>query len=780
MIWLKTILGWVAGRREPQHTGEITTAGLRGPVTIRRDRYAIPYLEAEHELDGWFGLGFCQGQDRAFQLETIQRIGRGTLAELVGPEGLPIDRLSRKIGFFRSASVQLGVQSPATRELVAAFCAGVNAGRTQGLPDRPHELWLLGGQFTPYTPADVLAFLKFTSFLLPSNWDVELARLTILQQDGPDAVRDLDPTLGFPREAAEAPGVSATAGAIRSVAWATFERELAALQRVWPRGGGSNNWVLAGSRTASGKPIVANDPHLGPTLPAPWYLAQLQLPDYRVAGATFVGCPAIIIGHNEEAAWGVTAGLQDNSDWWIEPLGHTESQSPAEEILTHEEIIAVRGQPDETLKVQSTPRGPVVIPGTPGGSPGLALHAVWLQPRPLDGFLGAQRETNYVAFRSHFECWPVLPLNIVYADRTGTIGGFLCGETPQRPDGVGLWPRPVEQPGPVNTELVPFARMPHQQNPADGFLATANAAPRTEVWLGADFIDPYREATLREELARYRQWNVESCLALQQNLRSLPWEALRPIVLGLARSGDEARLQEAFTLLTAWNGHIDADSPAAAIFELWQARVIRALTQARAPKSWLVALGGDGENLLQSNLFSDRRTAHLVRLLQTQPEGWFPQGWPDTLREALRLTMQELYESYGPGPSWWQWGDLRPLHLKHTILGKHRWLGPIFNAPPVPIGGDATTISHAGARPADPTGPTHNFANLRCVMDLSDWSLSRVVLAGGQVGNPYSVHHQDQLALWLRGEAVPLLWNRDDILKQCKATLRLNPGNDPS
>src|SRR5262245_4683088 len=273
----------VLGRRLPLTSGELRVRGPLAPITIRRDKFGVPHAEAESEPDALFALGFCQGQDRAAQLEFLWRIARGRLAEWVGVAGLPADRMSRRIGFRRSAEKQLPVLEEGPRSQLVAFAAGITAGHTVGLPKKPHEFALLGGEPSAWDAADVLAVLKLQSFLLPSNWDVELARLRILLADGPSAVLRLDPVArvtergtGGTGERAKRhePSSSPVHPLTPSPVLDALAADLAALQEFLPRGGGSNNWAIAGSRTASGKPILASDPHLAPTAPAPWYLAH--------------------------------------------------------------------------------------------------------------------------------------------------------------------------------------------------------------------------------------------------------------------------------------------------------------------------------------------------------------------------------------------------------------------------------------------------------------------------------------------------------------------------
>lgn len=775
------------GRRLPVTSGEVRVRGLSAPVTVRRDRWGVPHIDAPSDADAWFALGFCHAQDRGGQLETYWRLGRGRLAEWVGAAGLPADRLSRRIGFRRSAEAQLPALSPPARATLDAYTAGVNAAHPAGRTKPPHEFAVLGGEPSPWDSADVLAFLKFQSFLLPSNWDVEFARLRILRADGAAAVAELDPL--YPAHHPVSSGGEGESGKgggeDRGVAGTAHSpspllSDLHALHALFPRGGGSNNWLVAGGRSASGKPLLASDPHLAPLAPAPWYLAHVRTPEWAVAGAGFVGSPAFPIGHNGHAAWGVTAGLTDNTDLFLETLGPggtsvRQSDGSFAPCERRTETIRVKGGPDVVEDVLVTPRGPVVSPlfDEPGAEV-LSIRAVWLDPLPVWGFLGALRTTTFDDFRRCFADWPVLPLNVLYADTTGTVGWQLVGQLPRRKGGHGLLPRPADRPDAGwEPEPVPFDEMPFATNPPDGLLATANNRP-TPDFPGVDFVDGYRCAVIRDELAKRADWDVAGFLELQTNTRSLPWEEMRPVVTALEPTDPQAR--EAVALLREWDGHVTADSPAGAIFELMVAELCVRVAKAKAPNSWRAALGDVGLGAAGHNLFADRRVSHLSLLVREQPAGWLARPWPEEVADVLGGIVRRLRREAGPAPAYWAWGHLRKLRLDHPLFGRHRLLGPAFNLGPVPCGGDQNTISQAGARPLHPTDFTHNMANLRAVFDLADLSKSQFVLCGGQSGNPCSPHHADLFPLWQEGAAVPIPWPQEQVVRAAKETLRLVPG----
>jgi penicillin amidase len=747
------------GRRLPTASGELAAPGLAGPVTVRRDDWGVPHVEAEFPADAWFGLGFCHAQDRGFQLETLVRVGRGTLAELVGPDGLEVDRLSRRVGFRRSGAAQLEVQDADVRATLAAYAAGVNAGFAVGVRRPPHEFALLGGSPSPWEAADVLAVLAFQAFGLASNLDLELARLRVLAADGEAALRAVDP-------------VGATGGGrVSAELLDALAADVAGFRRVAPAGGGSNAWVIAGERTASGKPLLANDPHLPPTAPGIWYLAHLDAPGWAVAGAGLVGTPCVAVGHNGFCCWGMTAALTDNTDLFVEELSGEgrRCRGPGgwEPVEVLGEVIRVKGGPDVTETVLVTPRGPVISPLLPGVTQALSLAAVWLQPLRLRGLLDAPTARSFDQFRRAFAHWPTLPQNVVYADADGTSGYQLVGQLPVRTAGNGLLPQPAGG----WAGLVPFDAMPVEVNPPAGFRATANdpPAPTPGAWLGADYCDDSRAAVIRQELAAHTGWTVADCQRLQRDVRSRRWDDLKPVLLGVTPANPDAA--EAVELLRDWDGHVTAGSPAATVFELTACGLCGRVAKVLAPAGWETAMGGTGDGPFGYNLFGERRVQHLVATLRADPG-----RWAGVVEEELGSAVRRLRREFGPGPAWWAWGAVRPLDPRHPLLDKVRFVGDLFSLPKLSLGGDGLTVQQMGLRPLQPLAPPHMAPGLRAAFDTADWGRCRFALLGGQSGNPFSRHFADQLQTWQDGGGIPMPWTPAEVLRAAVATLRLSPG----
>lgn len=789
MAAARFVLRALLGRRLPRYQGRLESDFLSAPVVIRRDAWGVPYIRAENDADAWYALGFCQGQDRAFQIESRLRVVRGTLSEILGIAGLPIDRLSRAIGFYRAAQRQLETLDPHLRSQLEAFARGVTDGAAVGAKRPPHEFTLLRTRPTPYTAADVLGVLKLFSFLLASNWDAELTRLSIVQRDGASALEAVDPlavpwpeTAPAPRGregagARPAPSSAASPAGVVAEALSRLHQDLQAFLAFTGRGGASNNWVLGPSRTRSGRPIMANDPHLSPDLPPHWYLVHIATPGWRAAGAALAGAPGIIVGHNGHVAWGVTAGLIDNTDLFLEQIGEDGASvrrgnafRPCRVVT---ETIYVRGRDSVTVRCLESDLGPVLPPAEAGGW-AVSLRATWLDPLPVTGFLRAHLARSGEELRQLFREWPTLPLNLVYADDGDHIGWQLVGRAPVRKKGYGTFPMVAADPeAGWESEAVPFEQMPHAVDPPEGFLATANSAPPGDdgPYLGSDWLDPYRKRRIVEVLASKNTWTAAESAALQLDVASMVWREVRPALVSLETSDPDAAL--ALRLLKEWDGDMAATSPAATVFEAFLVAMDRRAMSRKVKGALDEALGRGSLPLAFTTTFGMRFAGRVSWLLRERPAGWFDGPWEREIEACLAEVVRDLRRRFGPGPESWAWGRVRPLVLAHPA--GRGILGRIFNRGPYAVGGDTNTVAQAGVDPLNLFGGAMAIASLRAVVEVGAWDEARFVLPGGQSGNPYSPHYDDMLALWLKGESIVLPWSDAAVEKVVRSTLELYP-----
>lgn len=786
---IRRLMAMTMGRRLPKRRGRLAVSGLGAEAIIRRDRHGVPYIRARDERDAWLALGFCHGQDRAMQLEVTLRAVRGTLAALIGPDGVPVDRLSRRIGFRRVADRQLPRLRPEIRRQVAAYVRGINEANRVGR--RPHELSLLGQAPSRWEPADVQGYVALLCFALASNWDAELMRLKVLLEDGAEALAAVDaPYPGsFPSSACPLETVGAAVDALGE--------DLRAFGELVGFGGGSNAWALAADKTETGRPILANDPHLVSQAPPLMYLAQIRAPGLEVAGASWVGLPAFGPGHNGFAAWGVTAAHADNTDLFLEQVGPDgRSLRRGDDFVpceTLQERIVVRGGDDVVEEVLIGPSGPVVVRASDDAVPDVALppranalsmSATWLAERPYCGLYRAPDVRSFDEFRRLFEEGSTSTVSAVYADVEGHVGWNLAVELPVRGRGRGTLPLPGWDAACRWQGLVRFDDLPHTLDPPAAFVCTANNQPvatggsERGAFLGADWLDGFRQQAIARALDSRDDWTVSSTLALQRDTTSIPWEQIRATVLALPSEGDPD-VEIALTLLRHWSGQLASHSLAASVYALFLAGLCGRVVSARAPRSSSWALGRAFTALLPHSTMATRRTSHLVRLVLEQPEGWFdPEdgragGWTAALVGALGDAVAELRRRFGDDPAEWAWGRVRPLTLRHPVSNVPV-IGRAFDIGPFEGEGDNTTISQGGLDFVDPLRNQAWLPALRAVIDVGRWDDARFTLLGGQSGNPLSPHYEDQCEAW-RDEGVTVAWSESAIEERAVDSLRLKP-----
>lgn len=756
---LRTLLGIGLGKRLPTVEGAMTVSGLRATVIIRRDENGVPYVDAQHDDDAFFGLGFCQAQDRAFQIELLVRVARGTLSELVGADGLPVDRLARRIGFARIAEKQLAASDDATRAQFTSFARGVNAGLAHGAKQKCHEMALLGATHTTFAAHDPAAVLAFLAFALSSNWDAELARLRVLHDDGRDALLALEPSLAPYRSELFA-AIDALEAADALLGGVSRMREVGAV------GAASNAWAIAPKRTATGRPILASDPHLSPTLPAPWHLAHVRTPEWALSGACFVTQPVVSIGHNEHVAWGITAGHVDNTDLFVEHVGKDgRSVREGDRFVpcdVRRETIGVKGKPDETLDVLVTPRGPIVGDVLGPSRDAISIKGTWMATRTLRAYC-AHRARDVDEARAVFDGYPGPSESRVFADVKGSIAWQVHGDIPLRKSGHGLVPAPGWNPSfGWKDECLPFSQHPRGKDPERGFLATANQCPpemRDDVFLGVDWLDRHRYERIVEMLGAKSDWTIDDVLAMHLDRRSTLTRELLPVFVAAATDPIAKKWLE------PWDGELAPSSVAASIFEVAFADLARRIAKRHAPNAWRAALGEGINDVLAHGPNAIRRVGELTRLVHELPSS--------EISDALANAVRELRTKFGPRDHTWRWGAVRPLRLRHAFA-KQAPLDRMFALRDIAIGGDVTTIPQGSVDFHDPFGDPIGVPNMRAAIDVGAWENSRWSLLGGQSGNPCSPHFGDLLEHWERGEGISIAWTTDEVERRAKATLRLS------
>ncbi|MEZ4235108.1 MAG: penicillin acylase family protein [Myxococcota bacterium] len=616
--------------------------------------------------------------------------------------------------------------------------------RAQRRPRRrapPHES-RCSSRPTPWTAADPLAITKLAAFMLSINWTTKIARQLVLERDGAEALRALEPVY-----AAHHPAGPAQALRFGDTADRLAESLEAVEALLGPRAA-SNAWALGAERNDTGGPLLASDPHVNPALPCFVYAAHLRTDAWNLAGAAFLGGPAIAFGHNGQVAWGVTSGLTDTVELYLE------DEDPAGEV--REELIAVRGRRRPVVeRIVETPRGPVIGPAVEGGM-ALSIRAPWLQARPIRGFLGAEGVESFAALRERFTDWPSAPLNVIGVDRDGAVGWQLVGAVPRR-SGPSMLPLPASVPG--WEEVIPLDEMPGVVLGPDGTVGSANNAPAPDgegPWLGADWSLGNRVERIREALAGGGSRTVAAAQALQRDTRCTAWDDVREAVLAAEPLDDDGRL--GLSLLEAWDGDAGVASAGAAVYELTIAGLTEVLVRRKAPNAFRTAMGGGVNPRLPFHGWAARMSGTTGRCLREQPAGWLDEPWPRAVGRAVGEAVRRLREARGDDPAAWGWGEVRPVTLKH-LLGELPGLGRLLDLGPIPWGGDSGTLGMGTSHPLDPLDNPVLMPTLRLVVPLAAPDEARIGLAGGQSGNPCSVHYDDLLGPFVSADGVPLLYS---------------------
>lgn len=744
----------------PPLEGEVRVPGLQGTVQVLRDPWGVPHLRAGSLHDAWLAQGYLLASERLFQIEMSARFSTGRLSEVFGELTLPLDRFVRTLGWHRVARRHLESWDEASWEMARAFTAGVRAW-IETMPAPPLEHRILG--LEPWYPSEpeegahvAAAGAVFMAWTLSRGWDNDLLRAEVSERIGTAGMRALFPDLEADADVVRA---GKDGGDARM---ALLEQAL-----LPPSGIGSNNWVVAGSRSVTGGPLLANDPHLAVQWPSAWYEIHLEAPGLNVAGVCLPFSPGVVIGHNERIAWGFTNVEGDVQDLYLERLssdGTAAERNGAWEPLTvHREEILVRGRTEpEILEVRETRHGPLLDSYTIGiGNPEVVEGGIrktyslrWtgfehmVRPSTVHAVDTAH---DWASFREALRGWGCPGQNAVYADVDGNIGYQCTGVHPIRRAGDGTlpvigWTDDYEWIGEV-----PFDELPRAYNPPEGFLLTANARPYGEDYphhLGSDFLPPFRARRIAELLTATPLHSRETFAHIQTDTVSLSARRVLPLLLRLEPEG--ARQKEALALLAEWDGDLAADSAAAAVYHAWTVEVARG-----------VLLPLLGEELFR-HVYARRQWSNgflhtVLPSLLAYPAPPLLDGPPERdalLREALDAGLDHLTERLGEEMAAWRWGAVHRARFAGP-LARIPDLADVFTAGEAELGGDDQTVLQALYEPGVPFD-VQVTASWRQILDPSDWDASVGTHTVGQSGNPASPHHRDLLPLWAAGDHHPM------------------------
>ncbi|MEX0833428.1 MAG: penicillin acylase family protein [Actinomycetota bacterium] len=735
-----------AARALPQVDGVLRVAGLREPVEVIRDGWGVPHIYAANTDDLYFTQGFVAASERLFQIDLMFRTATGRLSTMFGELALPLDKLARTVGWNRAGRRIAAGWDELSIRIATSWFAGIRAyvDRMTAAPPAYAALSL-----RPELPngEDAIPALAscavFVSWSLSGNFDQELLRHELEKKLGRDAMLDLMPPAG--------PGV------------------------------GSNNWVVSGKLTETGKPLLANDPHLAVQTPSLWFECHLAAPGFEVAGVSLPFAPGVPIGHTAHTAWGATNVGGDTQDLYLERLNEDETaalfRDEWEPLTIHHEQIEVRGR-DEPVVVEAreTRHGPlldsyVLGSGVPrivegGIEEPVALRWIGLEEATPPSTLHRMALAgSFEEFRNEVRAWVCPGQNIVYADDSGTIGYQCTGTYPVRARGDGSEPVPGWTGEFEWTGTIPFEKLPWSVDPPEGFIVTANARPHAADYrhlIGTDFTPPYRARRI-EQLLEDGRHSAGSFARIQMDTKSLPAHELLPQLLTF--EPDDERQRRPLALLADWDGDLYAESAAAALYEAWLVKIaertLRPKLGARLFDHYYAAHRGSNAFLFDA----------LPRLLHSPNGKWFPNGKDALLGDALTAALDELTSRFGDDP--WQWGSMHAVTFA-SPLATIPELTETFTAGSVEVGGDEQTIHQSKYEPGSGFGAVV-IPSWRTIVDLSDTDETLGVLVPGQSGNPASPHWNDQVGPWSRGEHHRMPFTRAAVEAGAAATLRLSP-----
>lgn len=765
-------------------------AGIKQKTTVRRDGRGIPYIAASSESDLYFAQGYVTASDRLFQMDLLRRTARGELSELFGSLTLNQDKQWRKYGFAQLVQAQLAKTPPAAREMLDSYARGVNA-YIAGLDAKslPPECQLLRYTPRPWEPADTLVIGKIFAEALSSTWNTDVMRAGL--SDVPAAKRaallteftPLDVLVVGKDSAAKTATTKTTSGdttaaqTLTADSMAVLDQDKEIRRESLARFGlytedraASNNWVISGKRTVTGKPILANDPHLPPSAPSIWYLVNLTAPGLHVAGVTAPGLPGVVIGHNDRIAWGMTNLGPDVQDLYLEtfdaqdpkkyqtPTGMREAEVRTEQIKVRKSFENPATD-SVAFDVTLTRHGPIFFESE-GKRYALRWTALDPDSGEIAGLYELNRAGNWKEFTVGLSKYGGATQNFIFADLDGNIGYYGAGHIPVRSSGDGSVPYDGAKAEGEWTGYIPFGELPHVYNPPEGFIVTANqriAGSSYQHFLTHDWAQPFRARRIYDTLKTNTKVSLDDVRDLQRDLYSIFVSDLVREVVKLSDANPETpgdqEWNDTIALFRNWDGRLAADAKAPAIAsQMLAAFNSKILTAAIGPA--------------RAKSFAWSNTNMLLRQLVTEkPKEWLPAEYSDYLsflRACVKEARANLTKQVGPDPTTWTWGAIRPANFPHPF-STLPLIGPIYKIPTFPLNGGSSTVN------------VGSYVSMRFIADLSGWDRSRHTIALGESGNPSSPHWKDQLDQWKSGDTPEFPFSQAAVEKATREVLTLNP-----
>jgi penicillin amidase len=792
LITLLTLVCLFPSAPQNESPQSVQIKGLKERVTITRDERGIPYIDAKNDADLYFAQGYATAADRLWQMDLFRRTARGELAEVLGagPNNVALeqDKLHRTYGFAQASEAEVAQASPQSLAVLEAYARGVNAYAASLDPKSlPPEFQILQYNFRPWTPADSFIIAKIFFEALSDTWRLDVMRqaLSSLPAEKRNALlpetSPLDVlVVGKDAQAKPATAKSVRGDALSREALVALARNQAiavsALERIGFHAdelAASNNWVINGSHTVSGKPLLANDPHLRPTAPSIWYMVHLNAPGVRVAGITSPGVPGVIIGHNDRIAWGFTNVGPDVQDLYLEkfdpanPKRYQTAQGWQDVVIRPEQIKVRKGFTSSEFdtvvhEVTVTRHGPIIFEAD---GKRYALRWTALDPklnRP-DLSYSLNRARNWKEFNTALETFTAPTQNIVYADVDGHIGYHAAGVVPIRKSGDGSVPYDGSTDAGEWTSYIPIAKLPQLYDPPAGIIVTANqriVGTDYPYFLTHSWAQPYRARRIFTLLNEKPKHTIEDFRRIQGDVYSIAGVLFAQEAVKLLRpklTAADEKLRARLESFEKWDGRVNVESAVAPL-----------LAQMRATFRSKILTAALGPDLVRTYQWSNFDTT-LDRIIKDQPAEWLPKEYPsyaDLMRASYDEAVAALTKSLGADETKWTWGELAKVRFPHP-LGGAPLIGGQFTVSPFPQNGTGGLL-----------GATVNVGasvSMRLIADLSDWDNTQQGITLGESGLPKSPHWSDQLADWRAVTPREFPFTPAAITKAAKQTLVLEP-----
>jgi penicillin amidase len=760
----------------PDLESDTTIEGLEGPVDVWRDAYGIPHIRATTLQDAFMAQGFVHAQDRLWQMEFDRRRATGRWSEAAGPSGLLFDRFARRTGMSASAQRDYAHLNDETRAMLDAYAAGVNAFISSTMT-LPVEYALTGLQPEPWEPWHSCAVFKVRHILMGTGLG-KLLRARVLAGQGPELAMRLR-SEAYGDEVLIVPPGEQYQAALRDVAELDPGRD--AISRLAELDAGSNNWVVHGSRTASGKPFVAGDPHRALDVPNVYYQNHLACPEFDVIGFSFCGVPGFPhFAHNEHVAWGITHATADYQDLYVEHFHpnrpyHYEYRREWIEAEHRLEQIQVRDADSVDVDIVETRNGPVVFGDAASGAAISFRYSALIEPNlGFQCLLPMLRATSVDELDEAMRDWVDPCNNFVMGDVHGDIAYLMRGALPVRPRANGWLPVPGWSGEHDWTDRVPFEELPRARNPETGWIATANnriVSDDYPHYIALDYAPNSRALRIYGRLDKLTGATVDDMAAIHADRVSLPSRLFVERIVAAAGTGGEIDRQ-ALDLLAEWDGGMECDSAAAAIYIVTRDRLTRIVAGLPAFAS------------LKHNPFAAEEPPlvgpvgllyfTIPQLLREDDTALLPeeQSWDSLLLQAFGEALEVLRNELGDDIVNWRWDGLHRTNPIHPLALAYSELGELLNPPSVSIGGDSDTPQAAGIYP----GVSYRVAGTsvtRYIFDTSDWDNSRWIVPLGSSGHPASAHYADQAERWSNVEYIPMTYDWDSIESGAETHQRL-------